>query len=535
MRAAASAASAWAATWSSGVSSRSDWASPCTHSSPSSCWTGFSLQQDGQCDLWPPRSCSSPQGPSEYTSSGCILCAGPEPLPPKGLQYLVLLSHAHSRECSLVPGLRGPGGQDGGLVWECSAGHTFSWEPSLNPTPPEAPKPAPIPHTSLAGWCPEGRSRQEPAGLESEHDERTQEARLPRGVGPPPETFLPPREEQDEEDEDDDEDEEEMLSDASLWTYSSSPDDSEPDVPRPPLSSVTCTSEGERPLSPAVLTTPLAVSSLPVSPVGSRAPLTSTVEVQLELSGTPLAAQHTESLASPGTQALSAAPVSAWDEDTAQIGPKRIRKAAKRELMPCDFPGCGRIFSNRQYLNHHKKYQHIHQKSFCCPEPACGKSFNFKKHLKEHVKLHSDTRDYICEFCARSFRTSSNLVIHRRIHTGEKPLQCEICGFTCRQKASLNWHRRKHAETVAALRFPCEFCGKRFEKPDSVAAHCSKSHPALLPTQESPGLLESCPSISAPESLRSTEGFGPLTSSGSTLASSAVSTSPLLGKPDSRD
>lgn len=28
-----------------------------------------------------------------------------------------------------------------------------------------------------------------------------------------------------------------------------------------------------------------------------------------------------------------------------------LRKAAKRELMPCDFPGCGRIFSNRQYLN----------------------------------------------------------------------------------------------------------------------------------------------------------------------------------------
>ena len=28
-----------------------------------------------------------------------------------------------------------------------------------------------------------------------------------------------------------------------------------------------------------------------------------------------------------------------------------LRKAAKRELLPCDFPGCGRIFSNRQYLN----------------------------------------------------------------------------------------------------------------------------------------------------------------------------------------
>ncbi|XP_061044545.1 zinc finger protein 692 isoform X2 [Eubalaena glacialis] len=368
-----------------------------------------------------------------YTSSGCVLCAGPEPVAPKGLQYLVLLSHAHSRECSLVPGLRGPGGRDGGLVWECSAGHTFSWGPSSGPTSPEEPNPVPLASTGQRSWCPEARSGPEPAGLESKHDERTEEARLPRGVEPPPEAFPSLGEEDGEEE---DEDEEEMLSDASPWTYSSSPDD-------------------------------------------------------------------------PGSQAQSAL-ASAWDEDTAQIGPKRIRKAAKRELLPCDFPGCGRIFSNRQYLNHHKKYQHIHQKSFSCPEPACGKSFNFKKHLKEHVKLHSDTRDYICEFCARSFRTSSNLVIHRRIHTGEKPLQCEICGFTCRQKASLNWHRRKHAETVAALRFPCEFCGKRFEKPDSVTAHRSKSHPALLlAPQELAGPLESCSSISAPASLGTDEGSRP--------------------------
>ncbi|XP_036080059.1 zinc finger protein 692 isoform X3 [Rousettus aegyptiacus] len=334
-----------------------------------------------------------------YTSSGCVLCAGPMPLPSKGLQHLVVLSHAHSRECSLVPGLRGPGGRDGGLVWECSAGHTFSWGPSSGPTPPEEAKLAPLPSTSEKSWCQQARGEQEPAGLECEHEEKTQEARSPRGVGPSPESFLPPRKEEGEEE---DGNEEEVLSDVSPWTYSSSPDG----------------------------------------------------------------------------------------------------RAARRELLPCDFPGCGRIFSNRQYLNHHKKYQHIHQKSFSCPEPACGKSFNFKKHLKEHVKLHSDTRDYICEFCARSFRTSSNLVIHRRIHTGEKPLQCEICGFTCRQKASLNWHRRKHAETVATLRFPCEVCGKRFEKPDSVTAHCSKSHPALLLAPAgSPGPLEPHHSTSAPTPL----------------------------------
>ncbi|KAM9253840.1 LOW QUALITY PROTEIN: zinc finger protein 692 [Dugong dugon] len=444
-----------------------------------------------------------------YVSSGCILCAGPEPSPPKGLQYLVLLCHAHSRECSLVPGLRGPGDRDGGLVWECSAGHTFFWDPSLGSTPPEAPRPVPLRCSARRSWCSETRSGQEePAGLESEDGERTQESKLPRALGPPPETSLPPGEEEKEEEED----AEDMLSDASPWTYSSSPDENEPDAPRsprpPPAPLPHSLKEEDTPPAPSDRPNPPATPSSSVSSLGSGLPLTVEIRIQPNLSGTPQVAQETEPPASPGSQTQSA-PAPAWDEDTAQIGPKRIRKAAKRELLLCDFPGCGKIFSNRQYLNHHKKYQHIHQKSFSCPEPACGKSFNFKKHLKEHMKLHSDTRDYICEFCARSFRTSSNLVIHRRIHTGEKPLQCEICGFTCRQKASLNWHRRKHAETAAALLFPCEFCGKRFEKPDSVAAHRSKSHPApLLGPQESPGPLDPSPSISVPGLLGSTEAPG---------------------------
>ncbi|XP_043103715.1 zinc finger protein 692 [Puntigrus tetrazona] len=163
-------------------------------------------------------------------------------------------------------------------------------------------------------------------------------------------------------------------------------------------------------------------------------------------------------------------------DDVSQIGGKRKRKSTSKVILPCEFEGCDKIFSSRQYLNHHVKYQHLQQKTFICSHPTCSKSFNFKKHLKEHEKLHSNQRDYICEFCARAFRTSSNLIIHRRIHTGEKPLQCEVCGFTCRQKASLNWHMRKH-NAESTYQFPCEICGRRFEKRDNVTAHRSKSHP----------------------------------------------------------
>ncbi|XP_026783749.3 zinc finger protein 692 isoform X2 [Pangasianodon hypophthalmus] len=163
-------------------------------------------------------------------------------------------------------------------------------------------------------------------------------------------------------------------------------------------------------------------------------------------------------------------------DELLKISGRRKRKPAPKLILPCEFDGCWKIFSSRQYLNHHMKYQHFQQKTFSCSNASCGKSFNFKKHLKEHEKLHSDQRDYICEFCARAFRTSSNLSIHRRIHTGEKPLQCEVCGFTCRQKASLNWHMRKH-DAERSYQFACEICGRRFEKRDNVTAHQSKSHP----------------------------------------------------------
>ncbi|CAJ0947483.1 unnamed protein product [Ranitomeya imitator] len=142
----------------------------------------------------------------------------------------------------------------------------------------------------------------------------------------------------------------------------------------------------------------------------------------------------------------------------------------------CEYDDCGKIFSKRQYLNYHQKYQHMNQRTFRCSVTECGKTFNFKKHLKEHEKRHSDQRDFICEFCARAFRSSSNLIIHRRIHTGEKPLQCEFCGFTCRQKASLNWHMKKH-DADSFYKFPCDICGQRFEKRDNLAAHKSRKHP----------------------------------------------------------
>ncbi|NXK20180.1 ZN692 protein, partial [Arenaria interpres] len=54
----------------------------------------------------------------------------PEPnlLPADALQRLVALSHGHGQECGFVPDVKPPApGGASQLVWECVAGHSFSW------------------------------------------------------------------------------------------------------------------------------------------------------------------------------------------------------------------------------------------------------------------------------------------------------------------------------------------------------------------------------------------------------------------------
>uniref|UniRef100_A0A8B9T1P3 C2H2-type domain-containing protein n=1 Tax=Anas platyrhynchos TaxID=8839 RepID=A0A8B9T1P3_ANAPL len=333
-----------------------------------------------------------------YSSQGCVLSPGstPEPslLHADALQRLVALSHGHGQECGFVPDVKPPAsGSPAQLVWECVAGHSFSWGV---PTVADGQQPWGVTEEDLGSNSPLVPRRR----------------RSLRRAGTPVLEEKPEQGSASQEEEEEEEDEDFAEDDDLAYT-----DDLRDENYHPSL----------------------------------------------------------DSLLSPGD--CSQSHLLLWTKKMNIVVGRCPRACSKCRFLVRDFWG-GDLHSCLFFpvLQHHKKYQHVHQKTFTCSEPSCGKSFNFKKHLKEHEKLHSDKRDYICEFCARSFRTSSNLIIHRRIHTGEKPLQCEICGFTCRQKASLNWHMKKH-DADSFYQFSCDICGKKFEKRDNVTAHKSKSHP----------------------------------------------------------
>ncbi|XP_013916116.1 PREDICTED: zinc finger protein 692-like isoform X2 [Thamnophis sirtalis] len=423
-----------------------------------------------------------------YSSHASVLKTGsdssvadPIAFPSEALQRLVVLSHNHSQECGFIPNVKTALLEQekvcSQLEWECPAGHTFTWSPpasKISPPPfgqtvsdgrqeqeeetitsKRSPPPSPVTRCrrslrkaaaahaislALASNSPCPVDEPEPSFQEEEEcgtdRERTTCMSPPSGTGLDKET--------------------ELLCNTNSDETEAAPDE----IP----------GSTEAPGPERILTLPGETPESVSGPPEEEEAEDFTEEDNMIYIDDLRDENYQPSLDSCKKQAQPG------DEDVSQIGPKRIRKAAKREILLCDYDGCGKIFSNRQYLNHHKKYQHVHQKTFTCSDPSCGKSFNFKKHLKEHEKLHSDKKDYICEFCARFFRTSSNLIIHRRIHTGEKPLQCEICGFTCRQKASLNWHMKKH-DADSFYQFSCDVCGKKFEKKDNVTAHKSKSHP----------------------------------------------------------
>ncbi|XP_067829170.1 zinc finger protein 653-like [Heptranchias perlo] len=146
------------------------------------------------------------------------------------------------------------------------------------------------------------------------------------------------------------------------------------------------------------------------------------------------------------------------------------------QLFHCPHEGCSQVYITLNSFQNHVNLVHRKGKTKVCSHPGCGKRFYLSNHLRRHMIIHSGVRDFICETCGKSFKRKNHLEVHRRTHTGETPLQCEICGYQCRQRASLNWHMKKH-DTEIQYNFTCEYCGKKFEKMDSVKFHKLKSHP----------------------------------------------------------
>lgn len=81
-----------------------------------------------------------------------------------------------------------------------------------------------------------------------------------------------------------------------------------------------------------------------------------------------------------------------------------------------------------------------------------------------HIKIHSEERNFICDFCKKAFKNTKQLKNHRRIHRTLEQMpvhNCTKCNLTFKNTRTLKKHlERYHNENGVREEYTCEECEK---------------------------------------------------------------------------
>ncbi|ELT87606.1 hypothetical protein CAPTEDRAFT_179867 [Capitella teleta] len=144
---------------------------------------------------------------------------------------------------------------------------------------------------------------------------------------------------------------------------------------------------------------------------------------------------------------------------------KERHKHKERGGIICDI--CGKSFSDRSSLHHHKKGIHTNEKPFSCTQ--CDSKFNFSNSLKLHMLKHKGVRPHKCQICDRSYLTANHLKSHMLgVHAAEKPFVCMVCDKQFPYENSLRMHMLLH---TSERPFKCKHCAKGFVSKNGLKGH----------------------------------------------------------------
>ncbi|XP_045534018.1 uncharacterized protein LOC106709553 [Papilio machaon] len=137
----------------------------------------------------------------------------------------------------------------------------------------------------------------------------------------------------------------------------------------------------------------------------------------------------------------------------------------KKALKRFECPLCDRVFHHRNSLLYHM-LMHGEKQHFC---KDCDKGFYTAAALKVHRRVHSGDRPCACDECGRNFRQWSDLKYHKAsIHSDQKNFKCEFCDKEFARRYSLNVHRRIH---TGERNYKCDYCNKTFRASSYRLSH----------------------------------------------------------------
>ncbi|XP_037024768.1 zinc finger protein 391-like isoform X9 [Bradysia coprophila] len=135
-----------------------------------------------------------------------------------------------------------------------------------------------------------------------------------------------------------------------------------------------------------------------------------------------------------------------------------VRKPNKPEQ--CDI--CG--FISRSLKSH--MLVHTQERNFECD--FCGKKFALRASLKNHIFAHINIRPYKCDLCPLAFKVKLILKRHMLIHTTPLNIACSMCNKKFRRQDDLEAHLRSHLQY---RKFACSFCSQTFVTSGGLKSH----------------------------------------------------------------
>ncbi|CAL8081107.1 unnamed protein product [Orchesella dallaii] len=153
------------------------------------------------------------------------------------------------------------------------------------------------------------------------------------------------------------------------------------------------------------------------------------------------------------------------DDKTHPVPNARPRK---RKNFPVICEECGLECISRSRLKRHK---FVHgEPQFTCRH--CQKKFRRRDHLDIHVlRIHSESKLFICEVCGRSCPTKPELKYHVAEH--EKRYHCTFCPMRFARRTILTGHERTHT----GEKLQCEWCPVSKACLFNIKKHVKKCHP----------------------------------------------------------
>ncbi|CEH15742.1 transcription factor [Ceraceosorus bombacis] len=89
---------------------------------------------------------------------------------------------------------------------------------------------------------------------------------------------------------------------------------------------------------------------------------------------------------------------------------------------PCQWDGCGKLYSDPEDLYRHLCDDHVGRKStnnlcLTCRWTGCDVSCAKRDHITSHLRVHTPLKPHTCDICSKTFKRPQDLKKHERIHT----------------------------------------------------------------------------------------------------------------------